>query len=78
MTYNINPFHIASADKTSIFETQFDIGPYDQIYYIKINGPDDRPTIFILLQINKAILKIIPSIYFNRKLLPLGPAKLEL
>ena len=78
---------IAPADQTSILETQFDIDPYDQNNNIEMNGPCNQPTNVILLKINKAILKMISSIYFNSKisnygpyikLLHLGPAKLEL
>ena len=53
---------------------------------MKINGPCHEPRDFILLRINKSILKMISSIYFNNKisnyrpyikLLHIGPLKLE-
>lgn len=70
-TYNINSLRILNL-LIPIFETRFNIGLHDQNYNVKINGPYNQPRIFILLNINKTLLKIISSIYFNSKIFKSG------
>ena len=59
--------YIAPDDQTSRTETRFDSGQHNQNNNIKIDGPCHKYRDFILLRINKTILKMISNIYFNSK-----------
>ena len=51
--FNINSPYIVPAHQTSKFENRFNIGPHDQDYNIKTNGPCNQLWNLILRKIKK-------------------------